>query len=123
MGQSMSNADFQVHAHHRHSPQKNLTTFTILGSLASGHESLQSMSNADFQVHAHHKHSPQKKISQRSLFWAASPPDMKASRACQMLISRSMPIISIAHKKKFNQFTILGSLTSGHESLQSMSNA
>ena len=61
--QSISNAVFQVHAHHKHSPQKkNLTTFNILGAIAAGHETPQSISNAVFQVHAHHKQSPQKKI-------------------------------------------------------------
>ena len=40
------------------------------------------MSKADFEVHAHHKHSPQKKIYPRTIFWAASLPDMKPSRAC-----------------------------------------
>ena len=57
------------------------------------------MSKAVFEVHAHHKNSPQKKIYPRTIFWAASLPDMKPSRACPKLILRSMPIISIAHKK------------------------
>ena len=48
---------------------------------------------------------------------------MKPSRACQKLISGSMHIISIAHKKKLTLFTILGSLAAGNETLQSMSKA
>merc|ERR1711994_756554 len=103
--------------------KKNLTTFNILGAIAAGHETPQSISNAVFQVHAHYKHSPQKKILPRSTFWGPSLPDMKPPRASQMLFSRSMPIISKAHKKKFNHVQHFGAIAAGHETPQSISNA
>ena len=57
------------------------------------------------------------------IFWAASLPDKKSSTACQKLILRFMPIKSIANKRNLTPFTILGSLTARHETLQSMSKA